>query len=110
VRLTESVDAGTPVIDADPGRMRGVLGNLVSNALAHAHAGGTIGVSAMADGGWVLLTVRDDGTGIPADLLPRVFRSVREGRIVHRLGTRPRHRPGCRGGTRRIRHCHELSG
>jgi len=73
VRLTESVDAGTPVIDADPGRMRGVLGNLVSNALAHAHAGGTIGVSAMADGGWVLLTVRDDGTGIPADLLPRVF-------------------------------------
>jgi two-component system, OmpR family, sensor histidine kinase BaeS len=73
VRLTEHVDMNIPVMDADPGRMRGVLGNLVSNALAHARAGGTIRVEGVADDGWVLLTVRDNGTGIPADLLPRVF-------------------------------------
>ena len=42
VHLIEDVDANVPPIDADPGRMRGVLGNLVSNALAHARAGGTI--------------------------------------------------------------------
>ncbi len=73
VKLTEHVDINIPAIDADPGRMRGVLGNLVSNALAHARAGGTIRVEGVAAGGWVLLTVRDDGSGIPAELLPRVF-------------------------------------
>ena len=70
---TEHVDADLPPIDADPGRMRGVLGNLVSNALAHARPGGTIRVEGTAADGSVLLTVRDDGTGIPAELLPRVF-------------------------------------
>jgi two-component system, OmpR family, sensor histidine kinase BaeS len=73
VRLTEHVDMAIPALDADPGRIRGVLGNLVSNALAHARAGGTIRVEGVADHGWVLLTVRDDGTGIPSELLPRVF-------------------------------------
>jgi two-component system sensor histidine kinase BaeS len=73
VQLTEQIDEHLPAMDADPGRMRGVLGNLVSNALAHARAGGTIGVEGVAAGDWVVLTVRDDGTGIPAELLPRVF-------------------------------------
>ena len=73
VQLTEHVDADVPALDADPGRLRGVLGNLVSNALAHSRAGGTIRVEGVASEGWILLTVRDDGTGIPADLLPRIF-------------------------------------
>jgi two-component system, OmpR family, sensor histidine kinase BaeS len=73
VQLAETVDADLPPMDADPGRMRGVLGNLVGNALAHARAGGTIRVEGVASNGWVVLTVRDDGTGIPPDLLPRVF-------------------------------------
>jgi two-component system, OmpR family, sensor histidine kinase BaeS len=73
VQLSEQVDVNLPALDADPGRMRGVLGNLVRNALAHARPGGTIRVEGIASDGWILLTVRDDGTGIPADLLPRVF-------------------------------------
>jgi two-component system sensor histidine kinase BaeS len=73
VELTEKVDADIPAIDVDPGRLRGVLGNLVSNALAHARAGGTIAVTGIAAGGYVVLTVYDDGAGIPPDLLPRVF-------------------------------------
>jgi two-component system sensor histidine kinase BaeS len=73
VRLTEHVGAGVPPLDADPGRMRGVLGNLVGNALAHTRAGGMIRVEGVASDGWIMLTVRDDGTGISADLLPRIF-------------------------------------
>jgi two-component system sensor histidine kinase BaeS len=73
VQLSERVDVNLPALDADPARMRGVLGNLVRNALVHARPGGTIGVEGIASNGWIRLTVRDDGTGIPADLLPRVF-------------------------------------
>ena len=73
VQLVEDVDANLPPIDADPARMRGVLGNLVTNALAHSRRGGTVRVAATASDGWVLLTVRDDGAGIPPELLPRIF-------------------------------------
>ncbi len=73
VQLVEQVDASLPAIDADPARMRGVLGNLVSNALAHSRRGGSIRVAGIASDGWVLLTVADDGEGIPAELLPRIF-------------------------------------
>lgn len=73
VSLTEAVDANLPPIDADPGRIRGVLGNLVTNALNHTRKGGHIRVEGSVAGDSVRLTVRDDGEGIPADLLPRVF-------------------------------------
>jgi two-component system sensor histidine kinase BaeS len=73
VQLSETVDAQLPAIDADPSRLRGVLGNLVSNALAHSHRGGTVRVEGAALDGSVRLTVRDDGEGIPAELLPRIF-------------------------------------
>jgi two-component system sensor histidine kinase BaeS len=73
VHLSERVDVNLPALDADPARIRGVLGNLVRNALVHARPGGTIGVEGIPSNGWIRLTVRDDGTGIPADLLPRVF-------------------------------------
>jgi two-component system, OmpR family, sensor histidine kinase BaeS len=73
VQLTEAVDPQLPALDADPARLRGVLGNLVSNALAHSKRGGSIRVEGSVAGGRIRLTVRDDGEGIPADLLPRVF-------------------------------------
>jgi two-component system, OmpR family, sensor histidine kinase BaeS len=73
VTLTEAVDANLPPIDADPYRIRGVLGNLVGNALRHTNRGGEITVEGVAVDTSVQLTVRDNGEGIPADLLPRVF-------------------------------------
>jgi two-component system, OmpR family, sensor histidine kinase BaeS len=73
VQLIEAVDAGLPAIDADPARIRGVLGNLVNNALRHTRRGGTVRVEGVAVAASVRITVHDDGEGIPADLLPRVF-------------------------------------
>jgi two-component system, OmpR family, sensor histidine kinase BaeS len=73
VTLTEAVDPNLPPIDADPYRIRGVLGNLVGNALSHTNRGGEITVEGVAFDTSVRLTVRDNGEGIPADLLPRVF-------------------------------------
>ncbi|MFF9088361.1 sensor histidine kinase [Streptomyces sp. NPDC014991] len=64
---------GTAWLDADPVRMRQALGNLVSNALRHTPAGGTVTLAARRDGDDVVLTVTDTGRGIPPEDLPRVF-------------------------------------
>ncbi|MEU0027323.1 HAMP domain-containing sensor histidine kinase [Streptomyces sp. NPDC006335] len=72
VELRTDVD-GEPWLDADPVRMRQALGNLVSNALRHTPAGGTVTLSARRDGDDIVLEVVDTGTGIAPDELPHVF-------------------------------------
>ncbi|MFF4055170.1 sensor histidine kinase [Streptomyces sp. NPDC001668] len=72
VELRTDVD-GEPWLDADPVRMRQALGNLVSNALRHTPAGGTVTLSVRRDGDDIVLEVADTGTGIAPDDLPHVF-------------------------------------
>ncbi|MDQ1042847.1 cell wall metabolism sensor histidine kinase WalK [Streptomyces sp. V4I2] len=72
VSLRTAVD-GTPWLNADPVRMRQALGNLVSNALRHTPAGGTVTLAARGDGDSVLLEVADTGTGMAPDDLAHVF-------------------------------------
>lgn len=64
---------GEPWLDADPVRMRQALGNLVSNALRHTPADGTVTLSARCEGDDVVLEVADTGSGIAAEDLPQVF-------------------------------------
>lgn len=72
VELRTDID-GEPWLDADPLRMRQALGNLVSNALRHTPASGTVTLSARRDGDGITLAVADTGTGIAPDDLPHVF-------------------------------------
>jgi two-component system sensor histidine kinase BaeS len=73
VRLAADVPADTPAIDADPARIRGVLANLLSNAMRYTPAGGVITVGAHRAGEMVSIAVRDTGQGISDELRPRVF-------------------------------------
>jgi two-component system sensor histidine kinase BaeS len=73
VRLMAEVAADTPAIDADPARIRGVLANLLSNAIRNTPAGGIISINARRSGEMISFGVRDTGQGIPDDLRPRVF-------------------------------------
>ena len=73
VRLDCRLAPELPVLSADPAQLRRVLGNLIANALAHTATGGTVRVEASPTPGGVRITVRDDGEGIPPELLPRVF-------------------------------------
>ncbi len=60
-------------MDADPVRMRQVLGNLVSNALRHTPARGTVTLGARRTAVGAVLTVRHSGDGIDPEALPPVF-------------------------------------
>jgi signal transduction histidine kinase len=63
-----------PVIRADPGRLRQVLNNLVSNALKYSPLGSTITLRARARGrDQVMVEVVDQGLGVPPDQAGRLF-------------------------------------
>ena len=65
---------GEPVqAEVDPERITQVVVNLVDNALRHTPPGGRIAVSVEGRGDEVVLTVADDGVGIPFKDLPHVF-------------------------------------
>lgn len=49
------------------------VGNLIENALAHTPSGGHIRMDASRENGTLRISVRDDGCGIPAHHLSRVF-------------------------------------
>ncbi|MBX3174917.1 MAG: PAS domain-containing protein [Gemmatimonadaceae bacterium] len=67
-------------VDCDADLVRRVLENLVSNALKHTPAGGTITLDVREDADGVAVSVRDEGDGIPDDLRPRLFEKYATGR------------------------------
>ena len=73
VRLIADVGPDLPAVDADPARIRGVLGNLLSNAIRYTPSGGTVTASVRRSGSSVAFAVRDTGPGIPAELRPQIF-------------------------------------
>ncbi|MBI3763242.1 MAG: HAMP domain-containing protein [Chloroflexi bacterium] len=73
VTLKIEAPGALPPVAADEQRITQVLFNLLSNALRHTPAGGTIATSAEQRDGRVLISVRDTGTGIAPEDLPHVF-------------------------------------
>jgi signal transduction histidine kinase len=61
------------VVDGDSSRLLQVLTNLIDNAAKYSDAHAAIDVTALGDGGWATVAVRDRGIGIPQEALERVF-------------------------------------
>lgn len=58
---------------ADRDQLRQILGNLLDNAVKYSERGGRVEVRARAENGEVVVSVKDEGVGIPEADLPRVF-------------------------------------
>jgi signal transduction histidine kinase/DNA-binding response OmpR family regulator len=62
-----------PLADADAGRVRQVIVNLLTNAHLYTPPGGRLHVGAEADRAWVRIVVADSGVGMSEDEVARVF-------------------------------------
>lgn len=67
------------VVTGDEARLHQVLANLLTNAHTHTAAGTTVITSLARRGDGVVLTVADDGAGIPATLRPEIFERFARG-------------------------------
>ena len=73
VTLEVAIEEPPPRLHVDPSRVRQVLANLIGNALQHTSPGGHVRLGARLEGATAVLSVADDGAGIPADALPHIF-------------------------------------
>jgi two-component system sensor histidine kinase BaeS len=73
IGFVSSVERDAASVLGDPFRLEQALENVTSNAIRHAHEGGTIELRAEAESDAVILTVRDSGDGIAPDQLPFIF-------------------------------------
>jgi len=78
--VTVSCAPDLPVIWADHDRLEQVFVNLINNAVGHNPPGTRVWVTAEADGPEVLISVRDDGAGIPDELAVAPFEAGRRRR------------------------------
>jgi CheY-like chemotaxis protein/two-component sensor histidine kinase len=71
--LTVSLPREPVHVDADPVRLAQVFSNLLNNAAKYTERGGHLRIDAHRAGDHVVVSVKDDGIGISADTLPRIF-------------------------------------
>lgn len=105
IRLETAMDHAAPPVLGDSARLQQVAWNLLSNAIRFAPVGGCVQVVMQPAGGWVELSVVDDGPGIDAALLPHVFDRFRQGD-----SSSTRRHPGLGLGLAIVRHLVELHG
>jgi CheY-like chemotaxis protein/anti-sigma regulatory factor (Ser/Thr protein kinase) len=72
-QLAIAVAPDALLVDADPVRLAQVVANLLNNAAKYTEKGGQIWVTARREENEAVISVRDNGMGIPRAMLPRVF-------------------------------------
>jgi PAS domain S-box-containing protein len=86
-RFALDLPARLPRAHIDAKRIRQVLDNLTDNAVKHSRAGTEITIRARKKGDEILVAVIDQGTGIPKNILPRVFERLFSSGKRHISGT-----------------------
>ncbi len=73
IELRVNVDGAPLHVSGDPARLQQVHVNLLSNAAKYTPRGGHVLLSVERDGAEAVVCVRDDGAGIPREMLDSVF-------------------------------------
>jgi two-component system phosphate regulon sensor histidine kinase PhoR len=72
VQVTTRIPPDLQVVVGDREHLRQVIVNLIENAIKYNNDGGTVVLEASEAGADVRISIKDDGIGIPADLIPRI--------------------------------------
>ncbi|MDX2161825.1 MAG: GAF domain-containing protein [bacterium] len=75
ISVTAHIDPALPPVLADRQKVAQILENLVDNAFNYTYPGGKIEITAQRDqeSPFMLVSVKDNGIGIPKDFLPRIW-------------------------------------
>jgi signal transduction histidine kinase len=103
--LTVDLPVAPIFLSGDPARLCQILANLLHNAAKYTDPHGHIWLSARPDGTDLLLSVRDDGVGMTAELRERVFEA-----FVQAPGSQDRAQGGLGIGLTLVRALLELHG
>jgi signal transduction histidine kinase len=106
IAITDSTPGSLPPVLGDEAILTEALVNLIGNAVKYTNAGGKVTVGAGVEAGQVVITIADNGVGIPAEDVPFVFDAF------YRGNAGPAAEAGCGLGlalTRRIIEAHRGS-
>jgi two-component system sensor histidine kinase KdpD len=76
-RLTRDFPPDLAVVRVDPGLLEQAIVNVLENAIAYSPDGSVIEVAAYEDRGSVLISIEDEGPGIPKAEIDRIFEKFR---------------------------------
>jgi CheY-like chemotaxis protein/two-component sensor histidine kinase len=82
--VTVDMPEGALHINADPARLQKAIGNVLNNAVKYSSQQGEIVVTVARENGHALVSVKDQGSGIPPEVLPHVFSYFTHGRAGRR--------------------------
>ncbi|NVM77874.1 signal transduction histidine kinase/ActR/RegA family two-component response regulator [Duganella sp. SG902] len=71
------------MLNVDYARVVQIYANILSNAVKFTPQGGHVVVRAAVDDGQLLVSIRDDGIGLDADTIPRIFRMFEQSNTVN---------------------------
>ena len=77
--LIVSIPPEPLTLDADPVRLAQVFANLLNNASKYSDSGAQIWLTVRREGKQAVISVRDAGMGIDAEMLPRIFDMFAQG-------------------------------
>jgi signal transduction histidine kinase len=80
--LTIRLPASELMVEVDPVRIAQVVANLLNNAAKYTPDGGLIVVDADTENGCAVVRVRDNGIGIPTEMIPELFKLFVQGEVV----------------------------